>query len=226
MAITISGSGIVEANLADGAVTSAKLATNSVDSAELIAGAVDNSHLASGVDAGKLTTGTLPAGRYTDTDTVYTHPTTAGNKHIPSGGATDQVLTYSSSGTASWVTPASSGADTSLSNLTSSADKLIIKAWVKFRVNTGTPSISDSINVSSITDHDTGKYTINFNTAFSSANYSVSGVATEGETASSLIACGDGGLTPTSSAWRARCSDMGNSKKDPSYMFLMFVGNQ
>lgn len=41
----------------------------------------------------------------TDTDTVYTHPTTAGNKHIPSGGAAGQFLKYSSSGTATWATP-------------------------------------------------------------------------------------------------------------------------
>ena len=40
----------------------------------------------------------------TDT-TVYTHPTTAGNKHIPSGGSAGQVLVYGgSSGTASWTT--------------------------------------------------------------------------------------------------------------------------
>ena len=39
----------------------------------------------------------------TDTDTVYTHPTTAGNKHIPTGGATDQYLKYDSSGTAVWA---------------------------------------------------------------------------------------------------------------------------
>lgn len=36
--------------------------------------------------------------------TVYTHPTTAGNKHIPSGGAANQYLKYSSSGTAAWAT--------------------------------------------------------------------------------------------------------------------------
>ncbi len=36
------------------------------------------------------------------TDTVYTHPTTAGNKHIPTGGASGQVLKYSASGTATW----------------------------------------------------------------------------------------------------------------------------
>lgn len=39
---------------------------------------------------------------FTATNTVYTHPTTAGNKHIPSGGAAGQVLKYSASGTAVW----------------------------------------------------------------------------------------------------------------------------
>jgi len=33
---------------------------------------------------------------------VYTHPTTAGNKHIPSGGAASQFLQYSADGTAVW----------------------------------------------------------------------------------------------------------------------------
>ena len=51
--------------------------------------------------------GDLAASTYTDT--VYTHPTTAGNKHIPTAGATDQVLTYSSSGTATWADAAGGG---------------------------------------------------------------------------------------------------------------------
>ena len=38
----------------------------------------------------------------TDTDTIYVHPTTAGNKHIPAGGAAGQILRYSSDGTAVW----------------------------------------------------------------------------------------------------------------------------
>ena len=33
---------------------------------------------------------------------VYTHPTTAGNKHIPSGGSSGQILRWSASGTAVW----------------------------------------------------------------------------------------------------------------------------
>jgi len=35
-------------------------------------------------------------------DTVYTHPTTSGNKHIPSGGRNGQVLKFSDDGTAAW----------------------------------------------------------------------------------------------------------------------------
>jgi len=32
----------------------------------------------------------------------YTHPTSAGNVHIPSGGASGQILRYASAGTAAW----------------------------------------------------------------------------------------------------------------------------
>ena len=46
---------------------------------------------------------------YKDTDTTYTHPTTAGNKHIPSGGSSGQVLVWSSSGTATWGNASASG---------------------------------------------------------------------------------------------------------------------
>ena len=35
--------------------------------------------------------------------TVYTHPTSAGNKHIPSGGSSGQFLGWSAAGTAAWV---------------------------------------------------------------------------------------------------------------------------
>ena len=40
---------------------------------------------------------------YKDTNTVYTHPTTSGNKHIPSGGSSGQFLKWSADGTATWA---------------------------------------------------------------------------------------------------------------------------
>ena len=39
----------------------------------------------------------------------YIHPTTSGNKHIPSGGSSGKILGWSADGTAAWVDPASSG---------------------------------------------------------------------------------------------------------------------
>lgn len=48
------------------------------------------------------------------------------------------------------------------------------RAWVNFN-GTGTPAIRASGNVTSITDHGTGDYTINFTTAMPDANYAVVG---------------------------------------------------
>ena len=73
-------------------------------------------------------TGTIHADRYTNT--VYTHPTTAGNKHIPTAGATDQVLTYSSSGTATWADPAASGATISASDPAIDTNATLGTQWV------------------------------------------------------------------------------------------------
>jgi hypothetical protein len=55
-----------------------------------------------------------------DTDTVYVHPTTAGNKHIPAGGSAGQILRYSSDGTAVW----GADNDTTYSVFTRSANGL------------------------------------------------------------------------------------------------------
>lgn len=47
----------------------------------------------------------------------YVHPTTAGNKHIPTGGKTGQVLKYGgSSGTAAWADPDAIAVDDALSS--------------------------------------------------------------------------------------------------------------
>lgn len=62
----------------------------------------------------------------TDTNTTYTHPTTSGNKHIPSGGSSGQILRWSADGTAVW------GADnnTTYSAATTSANGLMTSAMV------------------------------------------------------------------------------------------------
>lgn len=58
------------------------------------------------------------------TDTVYTHPTTSGNKHIPSGGSSGQILRWSANGTAVW----GADNDTTYSVATQSEDGLMSAA--------------------------------------------------------------------------------------------------
>ena len=56
----------------------------------------------------------------------------------------------------------------------------IIKAWIQFQ-GSGTVAIRDSFNVSSITDHGTGDYTITYSNAFSNDDYCLVGNGTEDE---------------------------------------------
>ena len=61
----------------------------------------------------------------------YTHPTTSGNKHIPSGGVAGQILKWSADGTAVWAaeTNTTYSVATSTSNgLMSSTDKAKLDA--------------------------------------------------------------------------------------------------
>ena len=55
-----------------------------------------------------------------------------------------------------------------------------IKAWIQFQGD-GTVSIRDSFNVSSVTDHGTGDYTITYTNAFSNDDYCLVGTPTEDE---------------------------------------------
>jgi hypothetical protein len=61
-------------------------------------------HIPTGGSSGKIlrwsSSGTATWGD--DSNTVYTHPSTAGNKHIPSGGSSGKYLKWSSDGTATW----------------------------------------------------------------------------------------------------------------------------
>ena len=62
----------------------------------------------------------------------YIHPTTSGNKHIPSGGSSGQILKWSANGTAIWETEKTySNATTSSSGLMSASDKTDLDACVE-----------------------------------------------------------------------------------------------
>lgn len=73
---------------------------------------------------GNGTTGTI-----TTQDTVYSHPNTSGNKHIPAGGSSGQILRWSADGTAVW------GAD---NNTTYSTGTASVLGLTKLYTGTGT----------------------------------------------------------------------------------------
>ena len=79
--------------------------------------------------SGKTITYTLAngsTGTITTQDTTYTHPTTSGNKHIPTGGSSGQILRWSADGTAAWGADNNttySAATQSAAGLMSAADK-------------------------------------------------------------------------------------------------------
>lgn len=77
------------------------------------------------------------------------------------------------------------------------------KAWVNFN-GTGTVAIRASANVTSITDHGTGAYTVNFTTALADANYAI--VAVGGDSATNYNVVQISSTTaPTTTTVRLTC---------------------
>ena len=98
-------------------------------------------------------------------------------------GTSGQVLTSGGSGAApSWAAAPTPAA---LSTASGSAPSYSARAWVNFN-GTGTIAIRASGNVSSITDHAGGDYSINFTTAMPDANYAVLGTSGQNAAASGM----------------------------------------
>lgn len=69
-------------------------------------------------------------------DTVYTHPTTSGYKHIPSGGSSGQILRWSADGTAVWGSD--NNTDTKVTNTLNTTAKAYVTGTTSATTNTGT----------------------------------------------------------------------------------------
>jgi hypothetical protein len=99
------------------------------------------------------------------------------------------------------------------------------KAWVNFD-GTGTIAARDSLNVSSLTDNGTGVYTVNYTSAFASANYVVGGasVAFSGGADARLIPWGTQAL-PTTTATAFGGFNFSGSADDIEYAMVSIHGD-
>ena len=100
----------------------------------------------------------------------------------------------------------------------------LCKAWVNFD-GTGTPTIRAAYNVSSITDNGTGDYTVNFTTALTDANYSISGaqgITSAGASAGIFAVNRNGGTgneaAPTTSGCRINTNTQAGNAVDVAYV--------
>lgn len=97
-----------------------------------------------------------------------------------------------------------------------------IVAFVNF--NGTNNSIRNSGNVSSITDHGTGQYTINFSSALSTANYSWSyGVSDGGSASNPRTMNPTDTSTKSTTAFRTAWQDQANNTNDPTYACVNFI---
>lgn len=98
------------------------------------------------------------------------------------------------------------------------------KAWLKFD-GSGTVAINNDQNVSSITDHNTGQYTVSYTNSFSNANYAVAGaVANLGNGAESFQIHDSLGSSMTTGALKYHTTRSG-AAIDPNQCCLIANGD-
>ena len=97
-----------------------------------------------------------------------------------------------------------------------------VRAWVNFN-GSGTVAIRGSGNVSSVTDHGTGDYTVNFKTAMPDANYCsvFSSNDAAGSGTNAPIATGKRGTAQTTTGVGVRAKyNQDSSLADNDYVFV------
>jgi len=145
--------------------------------------------------------------RYTSN---FTPPTSA---HLTSAGdANKQIIVNSSA----------DGVDVGTGGINQAR---IAKAWANID-GTGTPSLEDSYNISSLTDTATGRYTLNFSTALANGHYAWAGSAgNEGTTTSGRDVTNDGVRTTSALPIRVTYFDSYNAAIDDPYVGIIVFGN-
>jgi hypothetical protein len=102
-----------------------------------------------------------------------------------------------------------------LSTASGSAPSYSARAWVTYNAQTNT--ILANGNVSSVTDHATGQFTVNFSTAMPDVNYAACGIVGQNDsTTGNHLLCEYSASRTTSSA-RVVSGTAGNTETDEPY---------
>jgi hypothetical protein len=161
---------------------------------------------------------------------TFLYSNTGGTFSIYTQGA--NILELGTNSTPGRLSFGASGGITSNEDMTFAAGKVpkaknTAKAWVNFAGDgTGaTATIRNSYNVSSVTDHGIGDFTVNFATAMASANYAFAGSAGNGTgVLNSIFVAGPTFAAPTTSAFRFTVCDLGGSTVNSVYVNAIFYG--
>jgi hypothetical protein len=159
----------------------------------------------------------------TNTDRTITLPDSSDTLVSTAPSTSGNILT--SDGT-NWTSaaPAAGGADTSLSNLTSTGENKVAQAWVNFN-GTGTVAIRDSHNISSITDNATGNYTVNFSNSLGNADYTAGMDGLQAGTTRGVLVGNLNDSSKTASLFSLlTCSDF-TTTRDASDVYIQVFGD-
>lgn len=152
---------------------------------------------------------------WTNTTSNFLTTGTVTGSNVPTGAATQANMEAASS-TTLFVSPGRAQYHPG-----------VAKAWVKFASSS---TIQASYNVSSITDNGVGDFTINFTTAFSSANYSISAMSGTNTTGGQNSRTFTTGAAPSTTAARIIFGYVDSSGvltvNDENYNSIVFFGDQ
>jgi hypothetical protein len=110
------------------------------------------------------------------------------------------------------------------SKLGTNEQKQICKAWVNFDGTTSPGTIRSSYNVSSVTKNGTGDYTVNFTTAMTDANYSVTSMCRQKSLSNQFTSFSNTTL-PSSASFRIIVVDTSVTAQDTDVIALSVFGN-
>jgi hypothetical protein len=102
----------------------------------------------------------------------------------------------------------------------------VAKAWCRVTVAAGTPTLQASFNVASITDRGVGQFTVNFTTAFSTANYLGIVNASQDQGVSLRWSGLDNNVAATTTAYPIAIINSAGSFADPQEWGAVFYGDQ